>query len=63
VTIAKPALMVNQWISAGIIQPADPDERLERQMDLVEIHDPSWRHEALCALRIFRHEAETGEPF
>lgn len=62
-TIHSPAHKVGEWIQAGELEATDPDEKLERLLDEAGATDVSFRHEALCSLRIRRHEAETGDPF
>lgn len=62
-TMHGPGWKVRDWISEGLLKETDPDEVLERLMDEKGYTDVSWRHEALCSLRLRRHETLTGDPF
>jgi ribosomal protein L17 len=62
-TVRRPGTVVHGWIETGLLRATDPDSRLEELLTEAGVEDITWRHEALCALRIFRREAETGEPF
>jgi hypothetical protein len=63
VTIANPASAVAGWLDAALIEPDATDAELDALMTKLGYHDPSWRHEALTALRLIRYEHETGMPF